>query len=55
MEFHVYKCRGCLYYNIGHKIVDESVIVLVESDFQKSWVQETYDCTTISLSLEDLA
>ena len=41
-EFKIYKYGGCSHDNIDDEIIDESAFVLVESRFQKSWM-EAYD------------
>jgi hypothetical protein len=42
MESHVYKHWGCHNHKIDDEIIDENLIVLMESGFQISWM-ETYD------------
>jgi hypothetical protein len=45
IKFQVYKCGGCLHDNIGDEIIDGSAFVLVESGFQKSWMEVSDWCS----------
>jgi hypothetical protein len=42
MQFQVYKYYGYPNHNISDEIIDESVIISMESGFYKSWM-ETHD------------